>query len=559
MRFQRRSNTAAGGDWREAPKIYYRRRSGGRLISGSWTGVVTPEPQSLRSTERPPVLAQPAANVTVNPTSADTGVCDALVVAAFSWHLEIAAEICLSEVEKGRRVGFAFLDISNADEFPVDGIFASTIYALQHAARLRKVEVYEKLLHSHGVTIIDVSAAHPEVLLSTERLGIDSAESLREFRSAGAALGIGALSSLIHRTADLDPDVATCRRMTDRLLTSARQAFDITTGLIREFAPSTVYVYNGRLACTKGIAEAARLAATDLRYYEISRNPKRYYLSSRPPWSTDNAREILRLSWEQAAEDREATALRYFTPDRGGVPLIDRKFRQAQDPGRSIPPNGRRRIVYFVSSIDEYAAVEDGVEHPVFDSQRAAVEWLADWVAARPDIELVIRVHPRMVRLSRRERQWWASHSADNVTVLPAESAVDSYALAASADRVVCYHSSLAVEATYTGKVSILVGDADYRGLDCVYEPHTVAEFEAMLTDRSLQPKPRENCLPYGYSRLTWGTPFRYYVPRSHSEGTFFGEQIAPASKGTFPARATVKVLVTIDALIRSLRVRLRR
>lgn len=518
----------------------------------------------LRSAERSPALAKPPPKVTVNPTSAnhtsaDTGVCDALVVAAFSWHLEIAAEICLSEVEKGRRVGFAFLDICNPDEFPLDGIFASAIYALQHAGRLRKVEAYEKLLHSRGVTVMNVSAAHPEVVFSSARLGIHSAGRLREFRTAGAALGIGALSSLIHRTADLDPDVASHRRLTDRLLTSARQAFDITTGLIREFAPSTVYVYNGRLACTKGIAEAARLATTDLRYYEISRNPKRYHLSSRPPWSTDNAREMLRLSWEQAGDDRDGTALRYFTPDRGGVPLIDRKFRQGQDPGQSIPANGRRRIVYFVSSIDEYAAVEDGVEHPVFDSQRAAVDWLAAWVAARPDIELVIRVHPRMDRLSKRERQWWASHSADNVTVLPAESAVDSYALAASADRVVCYHSSLAVEATFTGKVSILVGDADYRGLDCVYEPHTVAEFEAMLTDLSLQPKPRENCLPYGYSRLTWGTPFRYYAPGSDSEGTFFGEQIAPVSPGTFSARATVKALVTVDALIRSLRARLQR
>jgi hypothetical protein len=505
-----------------------------------------------------PALAKPATSTVASPSLPDLGNLDALVVVAFTWNLEIACEICLCEVEEGRRVGFVYLDITNADEFPLDRVTASANYALTHRYRLAKVEACEELLRSRGVTVITIAAPHPEVVVSSRRLGIDSTESLRDFRSSGAALGIGVLSSLIHRTGDSDPDVTAQRRLVDRLLTSACQAFDITTELIRELAPATVYVYNGRLACLKAIAEAARLANVDLRYYEIGQSPARFYCADRPPQSAENGREMLRRSWEKADDTRWAMAQLYFADDRGGVPLIDRRYRQQQEAGQSIPPSCRRRIVYFVSSIDEFAAVEDGCEHPVFDSQRSAVEWLVDWVRARPDTELVIRVHPRMFRLSRRERRWWSSHSADNVIILPAESAVDSHALAASAHRVVCYHSSLAVDATYMGIVSMLVGDADYRGLDCVYEPRTVEEFEEMLEDPVLKPKPRENCLPYGYSRLTWGTPFRFCAPGSDAARAILGGTVSP-SRVPLATRAGLRALRSIDSLVHSVRSRFRR
>jgi hypothetical protein len=207
-----------------------------------------------------------------------------------------------------------------------------------------------------------------------------------------------------------------------------------------------------------------------------------------------------------------------------------------------LESDGRRRIVFFVSSIDEYAAVETSFEQTLFDSQRSALEWLVSWVKHRPDTELVVRVHPRMRRLGVRERAWWNLLGSENVTVLAAESPVDSYLLAESADRVVSFHSSMAAEATYLGKVSILVGDAAFRGLDCVYEPKTMTELEQMLVDLSLPPKPRANCLPFGYWRLMRGESFRFYQPESFSQGTFSGVSTAPGDPSPV-VRMVVRVL----------------
>jgi hypothetical protein len=271
-----------------------------------------------------------------------------------------------------------------------------------------------------------------------------------------------------------------------------------------------------------------------------------------PFFNTSANRAALHADWESAGDDREAIASAFFSPRRGGKELVENGYRIKQVDGNCPPATGRRRIVFAASSIDEYAAVEGGFDDPLFPSQHAAAAWLAAWVRERSDVELFIRVHPRMLRLAPRERDRWASYSSGNVTTLLADSPVDSYALALSADRMVTYHSTMGAEATYMGKVSILVGDADYRGLDCVYEPGSVRELETMLTDDTLMPKPRENCLPFGYQRLMVGEPYRFYQPKSLVEGSFFGEDTTPSlNEIPLPYRVAIKVTHKLNSLVR--------
>ncbi len=470
------------------------------------------------------------------------GGLDLLAVESFTWHLEIACEICLREAAAGRRVGFAFLDVINVDEFPLDTLFAAQVYAARHSIRLAKVRAIEQILRSRGVTVITAGSAPPGARLSCAGTGTESIAALRDLRVGGAAIGLGVVSSLIRYSADIDPDFGANRALIDRMLTSAYQVFHLTRQLIDHYRPTAILVFNGRLACTKAVSEAARIAGVESFYYEVGGAYDRYYFSSRPPQSSENARELLRRAWAGAGVDRVSVAEQYFARGRGGAPLRETAFVAEQLPGRSVAPTGRRRIVYYVSSIDEYVAVEEGVEHVLFDSQRAAVRWLIGWVGSRPDTELVIRVHPRMRRLSLKERDWWASLAAANVIVLPAESPVDSYALADSADRVLCYHSSMCVEATYLEKVAILLGDASYRGLDCVYEPDSLGALVQLLEDNAVPPKPREHCLPFGYYRMRRGEEFKFFRPTECGGGDFFGVPVA-SGKMSLTGRVRNKVL----------------
>ncbi len=491
--------------------------------------------------------------------SADEHGFDLLAVTVVSWwipHLETICEICLREAELGRRVGFAFLDIENVDEFPQDTntVIGAWIYAAMRKVRLNKVRRIEEILNSRGVTVLPRIRPNSRSGLTCSQAGIDSIPALKQFRFEGAALGLGVLSSLIFRLMDTEPAFAENRALIDRLLTSSFQAYDLTRSLMAQYRPARVLVFNGRFACLKAIAEAARLSGAEVWFHENVSTYKRYYYSPQPVSSSASGRAALRADWARAGEDREAIAAKYFSPGRGGAPILETTYLKERTDGRSLPSRGLRRTVYFVSSIDEYAAVENGFDQPLFASQRSALEWLVSWTRERSDTELVIRVHPRMLRLSARERGWWNSLASENVIVVPAESPVDSYALASSADRVVCFHSSLGAESTYLGKVSILVGDASYRGLDCVYEPNSIAELERMLEDDTLLPKPKENCLPFGYRRLMGGEEFRFYQPTSFSEGSFFGEQVAKLDPLPPLNRLVVRVLWRIGKSIQSRR-----
>lgn len=463
-----------------------------------------------------------------------------LAVEAYSWspNLETACEICLCEAAAGRRVGFAFLDVENRDEYHQWGRLTTFASRSLRRYRLGKVHAIQRILREHGVAVylVDEQQAGPD-RLTHRAAGLSTPAQLRAFRFEGASLGLGVLSSLIFHCKNLEPDIDTHGSLVDALLTAAARSYTLTNRLIDELNPATVLVFNGRFSCAKAIVEAVRLRGRKVLFHEVGATKDRYYLSDRSVHSASNARKMLQDDWHAAPADREAIAAAYFAPRRSGLSLLEARHDDGRKRDLPLESTGRRRLVYFASSVDEYAAVEDAFDEFLFPTQRAAVEWLVAWVRARPGTELVIRLHPRMRHLSAQERAWWKAFSSGNVLTIPGEHACDSYALAASADRVLTFHSSLGPEATYLGKVAILLGDAKYRGLDCVYEPATTAELERIIEDGSLPPKPARNCLPFGYNQVMRGIPYRYYRPRTFTEGAFFGKPFPP-----LPSRIEIQV-----------------
>jgi hypothetical protein len=482
---------------------------------------------------------------------------DLLAVEVFSWspHLETAIEICLCQHEQGLKVGFVFLDVQNYDEYFGETIFARWLYRLLRPARQAKLRMITAVLRSRGVTVLPFPQPRARHRLSSSSLGVHSLEQLKQLRISGASLGMGVASSLISQLSDSNPSVHAHRWLTDQLLQAAQDSFELTQQLIVTHRPRKILLFNGRFACSKGIAEAARLAGVQTFFHEVGGTKDRYFFSDKTPHSSASKRGVLTEAWATAGEGKEAIAAKFFAPKRGGATLLEKRWNNPQQEGWALPLTGRRRFVYYVSSIDEFIAVDSELDHGLFASQREVVEWLHGWVVEHPDVELVIRIHPRMQNITPQELSWWMSFRRDNVIVLPGEHPANSYELAASADRILCYHSSLGPEATYMGKVAILVGDAAYRGLDCVYEPTTLVELEAMLLDDGLKPKPAVNCLPYGYRQMMRGTPYKFYQAESFREGRLLG--VAVPTKPSVPIRILAKGLAILDDSLRKVRRRL--
>lgn len=479
---------------------------------------------------------------------------DLLAVEVFSWspHIETASEICLCQNDQGLKVGFVFLDVNNFDEYFGETIFARWLYRLLRPARQAKLRMITSLLRSRGVTVLPFPKPRSRQRLSSSRLGINSVEQLMQLRVGTASLGMGVASSLISQLSDSNPSVNSHRWLTDELLQAGQDSFELTQQLIASHRPRKLLIFNGRFACSKGIAEAARLAGVPTFYHEVGGTKDRYFFSDQTPHSSASKRDVLTHAWATAGEGREAIAARFFAPKRGGATLLEKRWNNPQQEGWTLPLTGRRRFVYYVSSIDEFIAVDTEVDHGLFNTQREAIEWLHGWAVEHSDVELIIRIHPRMQNITPQELSWWMSFERDNVVVLPGNHPANSYELAASADRIICYHSSLGPEATYMGKVAILVGDAAFRGLDCVYEPETTAELDALLVNPAIKPKPAENCLPYGYRQMMRGTPYKYYQAESFREGKLLG-QVVP-TKPALMIRILAKGLELLDVSLRTVR-----
>jgi UDP-N-acetylglucosamine 2-epimerase len=127
--------------------------------------------------------------------------------------------------------------------------------------------------------------------------------------------------------------------------------------------------------------------------------------------------------------------------------------------------------------------------HTCFRPQRQAIEFLVDWTRRQPDVELVIRLHPKGKPHS--DPHYWDSLQGQGVTVDAPDSETDSYALAESADLVLTHGSTMGLEAAFAGKPVVLLCDSAYRGLNCVYEPKTQDQVVALLGQRGCLSRPK--------------------------------------------------------------------
>ncbi len=101
-------------------------------------------------------------------------------------------------------------------------------------------------------------------------------------------------------------------------------------------------------------------------------------------------------------------------------------------------------------------------------------EWVRDTIeyfAARPELQLIIRVHPAEVRGRLPARQLMSDEIAGafpelpaNVVVIPAASTISSYVVLANCDAALIYATKMGIELTATGIPTVVAGEAWIRG-----------------------------------------------------------------------------------------------
>ena len=455
-------------------------------------------------------------------------------------HLATAGEIAISESILGKNVGFAFIHSKNPDRSlgPRSQLHNISI-KLRGISNRNLIIKLEKELNKFDVKTVNTqkSLLNKSILEDIKAFVENSPnnlDDLRKYYYKGANLGLGIVSSLISRTKNYSCDPKDYPELLNLYLESSAFVFETTNLIISNYKPKKIISFNGRFACAKAIFESALSLGIPVQYHERGATPDKYEIFDKQPHNLPYIREKTKIFWETSSlslNEKIAESKKYFEGRRSGDGIGWMSFIDKQTRGMIPSDINGRKIVYFSSSDDEYAAVEkeylDSLRNPMFKDQRHAIQILINWVSNQEDSSLIIRVHPHLMKKSPEDRQWWNSLSGKNVNLIPSESPIDSYALIDWSDVVVTYRSTTGIEATYWGKPSISVGPANYSGFGCVYEPESIQDLFHLLEKTDLQKLNQEACFIYGFYRMSFGIPYKYYQPETLFQGKFLNKDLS--------------------------------
>lgn len=443
-------------------------------------------------------------------------------------HLETGGEIALQKKEEGHEIGFAWLGY----DLPWSDWGLPKFSQIIGCSLKRRVIKFKNVLAEQGVEVLPISSDKLEWMTLSHEWAykfFGELKDLKEYSYQGALLGVGVASSLISYTGNSCYDPKSDLGRTRACLASALLVYLRAREVIKDFKPDYVVTFNGRFATARPIIEAAESLGIKVLRHERGHSFSHYEIFSSSIHNFSYIRKRISDAWNHGDEsNRHDIGHKYFLRRRNGDGIgwysFTEKQHQGMAPDRIL---NKRRLVYFSSSDDEFAAITDVNDQGPWVDQLSAVKDLISIIKSDSNTELIVRVHPHMLKKSTEDLNRWYELAAIGAEVILPQDPTDSYALLDSADIVLSFGSTMGIEATYWSKPSILLGPSAYRGANVAFEPSSKQELGTLLSQDLIKKlPPRDGCLPFGYYHLTYGFKFKYYKPHNLSEGLFLGRRL---------------------------------
>lgn len=359
----------------------------------------------------------------------------------------------------------------------------------------------------------------------------ESLDEIKEFEFRGVDVGMAALSSIISIRRNPAIDLDENRWLLETTVRSAINSTLNAERIIQTDRPDRIVVFNGRLANQRPFVRMAKAMGVDFACHERGASMKRYaQFHNAMPHEFDAVTRRIEASYRHA-QDAEDEARQFYSQRRARDDAEQPWKSFVKEQTRTLLPDGfepeKHNIAIFNSSEDEFAAI-DRQPDAVFENQNEGIRAIARHFESSLDIHVYLRVHPNLRSVSNEQTEGIAAlHDEAGVTVLPANSPVDSYALLDACDVAMTFGSTMGAEATYWGKPAVLVGQSYYADLDCAHVAHDIEELLDLLSRRDLPPKSPDGAIKYGNYLRTNGQPFRHYVAYDWAhEGDFRGVRL---------------------------------
>lgn len=369
--------------------------------------------------------------------------------------------------------------------------------------------MYRQNLKDYGEGV-QVFPIHPSDFTCREReFDLHNASDVKAVKYRGVQVGSSVLSMYYDVTRDLDMvNFEGFKKFAVPLMSRLCDFVDYVYTLLDDIRPDQVLIYNGRLYENRlfyDIAKSIGIEFVSLEGVGGHVEPyKRILFKGNLPLNISLYGQMVEELWEKSPlslENKTREASSFYEKRRNGILVGDTKVYTAMQQDGLLPEGfkqGQRNIVIFNSSQDEIAALGDEWEEDtLFASQYEATEFMLQHADA--DIHFFLRIHPNLKGITHKgHMELYQLEKYQNITVIPPESEVSSYALMDACDKVVTFGSTTGVEACYWGKPSILIGHSYYEMTDACYR---MATREAVISaiNENLAPKDRLGALKYAY------------------------------------------------------------
>ena len=354
-----------------------------------------------------------------------------------------------------------------------------------------------------------------------------------DYEYDGYNYGLAPVSTIMTLTRDYDFDIKKWQKKLHAFFQTEYVVFKNLEYFHKIYNFDEIHTFNGRVPVMYPCVEFAK--KNNLKFVLREGGAKINHLRTVENdfvHSFDFWKEEIKQYWQKNDPNREELAQKWFEDRRKGAFQAMESFTKDQKKG-SLPKNwdeNRENIVFFNSSIDEVYAF-DCWKHPFVDTENEIIEAMLERYKDDENKHFYLRIHPNLTVAKKKKSTQIRQINEfkkkyKNLTIIEPDEKIDTYALMDACDKVLTTYSTVGIEATYWGNLSIIAGKAPYEDLDCVYQANSMEEFFKLIDDKNLTPKKRENTYPYGYRAEVYGDKYKYYTLESRKKGNFLGMEL---------------------------------
>ena len=319
-----------------------------------------------------------------------------------------------------------------------------------------------------------------------------AASDVRAFTWRGIPVGEHAMAGALRffATGSLDDEPhgpAVLRRYLEAAILTAAA----TARLLDAIKPQTMVVTHGIYVPWGLLSEVARQAGVGVSTWNVAYRKRRFIFSHDDTYHHTLLTEP-RDAWELAplteSQDRELAD--YLASRREGLfdwIVFHRAVRQRpEDLARELKLDTARPIVGLLTNVSWDAQL-----HYPANAFPSMLDWLVEtcrYFAGRPDLQLLIRVHPAEVSGFPPSRQPILAELrkrlptlAPNIVVVPPESGMSTYTLMSLCNAAIIYGTKTGVELTSIGQPVIVAGEAWIRNKGLTQDASNRDEYRAIL------------------------------------------------------------------------------